>query len=146
MQSIIPTKRKQKRQLQKPLLHNGPEPDSHSLHWALCDFYLESVHLPPLFCLQTRSTQSAPTTNQNIVETQNNVQFAISTLQDLLTKNIKPKIELTTRLALAKLVIQYTEDWELADEHLRTVVSTYISRIAFQSILMFGLVSQDGQR
>ncbi|KAG2189495.1 hypothetical protein INT44_004637 [Umbelopsis vinacea] len=119
MQSIIPAKRKKKRQSQKPSFTKATASDSHTLHWALCDFYLESSNLPPIFCQRSHTTQC--TASSNSLETDRNVQFAISTLQDLLTTDIKAKAELVTRLALTKLVIRYTKDWELADENLRMV-------------------------
>lgn len=129
MQSNIPAKRKKKRQSQKLSFTKAPASDSHTLHWALCDFYLESSNLPPIFCQRSRTTQCTASSNSNSIERETNVRFAISTLQDLLTTDITPKVELVSRLALAKVVIQYTKDWELADEHLRMVVSVVLSFI-----------------
>jgi hypothetical protein len=129
MQSIIPAKRKKKRQSQKSSFIKVSASDSHSLHWALCDFYLESSNLPPIFCQRRRTTKCTASSNTNSLETERNVQFAISTLQDLLTTDIKATAELVSRLALAKLVIQYTKDWELADENLRMVVSVILCPI-----------------
>ncbi|KAG2186168.1 hypothetical protein INT43_002606 [Umbelopsis isabellina] len=96
---------------------------SHLLHWALCDFYLETVHLPPLFgCLNATTKRPAGTSlvDQEMVKT--NVEYAISTLQDLVELKTSRLIELSTRIALAKLLIQFTQNWEQADENLRKVI------------------------
>jgi hypothetical protein len=99
---------------------------SHLLHWALCDYYLESVQLPPLFGCPT-ATRKRPRRAIHIEQdaVKKNVEYAISTLQDLIEIKLSRLIELSTRLALAKLLIRFTQDWEQADENLRKVVGVH---------------------
>lgn len=62
----------------------------------------------------------SPLADQDMVKT--NIKYAISTLQDLIELKISRLIELSTRIALAKLLIQFTQNWEEADDNLRKVV------------------------
>ncbi|CAM0135103.1 unnamed protein product [Umbelopsis sp. WA50703] len=116
---------------------------SHLLHWALCDYYLESVQLPPLFGCPT-ATRKRPRRAIHIEQdaVKKNVEYAISTLQDLIEIKLSRLIELSTRLALAKLLIRFTQDWEQADENLRKVLRKISSsernhdRLGFEAIML----------
>lgn len=114
---------RKKKSVKRRAIITSPETASHSLHWALCDFYLESVDLPPLFCLRSKPGKRQPRSKVETEERQANIKFAISTLQDLLINETTLVVELSTRLVLAKLLIKYTKDWQLADDNLRMVVS-----------------------
>lgn len=122
MQLRLKQATKKKKSLKQLASGSSSEIVTHTLHWALCDYYLESVGLSPVFYLRSNSRNHQPSSKVEKDEVHTNVQFAISTLQDLLVNETNLVVVLSTRLALAKLLIKYTTDWESADENLRMVV------------------------
>ncbi|GAB5592381.1 hypothetical protein Unana1_07281 [Umbelopsis nana] len=142
MQLRIKQATKKKKSLKQLASGSSSEIVTHTLHWALCDYYLESVGLSPVFYLRSNSRNHQPASKVEKDEVHTNVQFAISTLQDLLVNETNLVVVLSTRLALAKLLIKYTTDWELADENLRMVLRKISSadrnhdRIGFEAITL----------